>query len=41
MIYNEFFSLFVAIFRERLIHMLALRPYKKPEIYSKISNGMC
>lgn len=26
-------------FRERLIHMLALRPYKKPEIYSKITNG--
>ncbi|XP_031638993.1 RNA polymerase II elongation factor ELL2 [Contarinia nasturtii] len=24
--------------KERLIHMLALRPYKKPEIYSKISN---
>ncbi|XP_055316484.1 RNA polymerase II elongation factor Ell isoform X2 [Sitodiplosis mosellana] len=24
--------------KERLIHMLALRPYKKPEIYSKITN---
>lgn len=34
-----FLSFHFAIFRERLVHMLALRPYKKPEIYSKISNG--
>lgn len=25
--------------RERLIHLLALRPYKKPELYARITNG--
>lgn len=25
--------------RERLIHVLALRPYKKPELYERIKKG--
>lgn len=25
--------------RERLIHVLALRPYKKPELYDRINKG--
>ena len=25
--------------RERLIHLLAVRPYKKPELYAKINGG--
>lgn len=28
-------------FRERLIHLLAVRPYKKPELYAKVKSGKC
>lgn len=31
-----FFSIFR---RERLIHLLALRPFKKPELYARINGG--
>lgn len=27
------------VFRERLIHLLAVRPYKKPELYAKVKSG--
>lgn len=27
--------------RERLIHLLALRPYKKPELWARINSGKC
>lgn len=30
---------FLFNFRERLIHLLAVRPYKKPELYAKIKSG--
>lgn len=31
---------FLFLFRERLIHLLALKPYKKPELYDRISRGI-
>lgn len=31
---NTFFH-----YRDRLIHLLALKPYKKPELYARLQNG--
>lgn len=31
--------MFLFLDRERLIHLLALRPYKKPELYDRINRG--
>lgn len=28
-------------FRERLIHLLALRPFKKLELYDRLNRGEC
>jgi hypothetical protein len=30
---------FLLVCRERLIHLLAVRPYKKPELYDRINKG--
>lgn len=33
------YFIFFCCNRERLIHVLALRPYKKPELYDRINKG--
>lgn len=30
-----------SLLRDRLIQLLALKPFKKPEIYARINSGMC